>query len=251
MKNVNNRQDGHFSKRVLITGASGFIGRQLVGYFFKKNYQVLAQYCHNRNDLFQYIPENCHNEIEPVFGDFSSEQGLREFIAATRQRLENNALDLVINCVGLYSSDSVESLDITACQKTIFTNALSSLSLIKNLPINSGALYINIGDARQNSFIANHFTYGLSKNLLATITQQLALILAPDIRVNMVALGQIDTGEKSDFSEKARLAAPLKRLVSIQEVANTIEFLIESPAITGQIIYLDGGRFLKGSNYER
>jgi pteridine reductase len=79
--------------------------------------------------------------------------------------------------------------------------------------------------------------YAASKAGLATLTRLLALEWAPDIRVNGVAPGAIETDD-----ERLLKRIPLGRIGTAEDVARAVVFLAREPFITGQILTVDGGR---------
>ncbi len=104
---------------------------------------------------------------------------------------------------------------------------------------------INILDWRALRPASDHFPYTISKAALASLTYSLAAALAPAIIVNGLALGAILP--PSDGANLSNLVneIPVGRWGSLEEVNQTILFLLTCPGyITGQIIHLDGGRHL-------
>jgi len=92
-----------------------------------------------------------------------------------------------------------------------------------------------------------HFTtYTLSKAGLWTLTQTMALALAPRIRVNAVGPGPVLPNERQSAAqfEAHWSSLPLKRRIAPEDVARAVRFLIEAPAITGQLLAVDGGEHL-------
>ena len=91
----------------------------------------------------------------------------------------------------------------------------------------------------------DHFPYSISKAGLAALTQALAVSLAPDISVNGLAFGAVLPPSDGGKAEKVLKDTPIKRLTGLDEVSQTLLFLLTGPAyMTGDIIYLDGGRHL-------
>ena len=85
----------------------------------------------------------------------------------------------------------------------------------------------------------------MAKSALVTMTQSLALELAPDIRVNGVAPGAILWPEmQMNDADKQQILnqVPAQRLGTMQDIAHAIKFLIEASYVSGQIIAVDGGR---------
>jgi NAD(P)-dependent dehydrogenase (short-subunit alcohol dehydrogenase family) len=100
-----------------------------------------------------------------------------------------------------------------------------------------------------------HVSYALSKRMLFSLTRMLALELAPRVRINAVAPGMILPPEGKpdieDGKELEQLAAraPLGRWGQPEDVANAVIFLLRNDYITGQVIFTDGGAFIKEDLY--
>ena len=84
--------------------------------------------------------------------------------------------------------------------------------------------------------------------MLAKFTSMTALEFAPDISVNALAPGLILPPEGKDISYLEELASsvPLKRHGGPEDITDAVMFLLGSGYITGQVLYLDGGRHLGG-----
>ncbi len=104
---------------------------------------------------------------------------------------------------------------------------------------------INIVDWRALRPGKDHFPYTISKAALVSMTQAMALKLAPRIVVNAVALGAILPPEGQDFSPGLIKNVPMQRWAYISELEDLIAWLLSAPAyLTGEVIHLDGGRHL-------
>lgn len=135
--------------------------------------------------------------------------------------------------------------------RVLQVNAVAPLLLIRALATQAHpGQVVNVLDSRIAGYDPRHFSYGLSKELLHTLTHQLARELAPEVRVNAVAPGPIlppPGGDSATLRERAR-AVPLGRPGSPEDVVRAILFLAESPYVTGQVIYVDGGAHLAGGS---
>lgn len=87
----------------------------------------------------------------------------------------------------------------------------------------------------------------VSKHVLAVLTAAAALAYAPGIRVNGVAPGLIlpPPGQGEEYIERLRDTVPLKQHGDPEDVADAVVYLAKSRFLTGELIYVDGGRHLK------
>ncbi len=89
-------------------------------------------------------------------------------------------------------------------------------------------------------------SYTISKGGLQTLTKTMAMRLAPNIKVNAIAPGPtIKSKRQTDkhFKNQVR-STPLKKSVGMDDICDTVEFLINNNAVTGQIIAVDSGQNL-------
>ena len=104
---------------------------------------------------------------------------------------------------------------------------------------------INMIDMHIDRPLPQHSVYVAAKAALASVTRSLATEMAPAVRVNGIAPGAILWPERS-LSEEEKQALldsiPLKALGTPDDIAHTMLFLLQADYITGQIIYVDGGR---------
>jgi pteridine reductase len=91
----------------------------------------------------------------------------------------------------------------------------------------------------------DHLPYTISKAALAALTRSLASAMAPQVTVNGIALGAILPPTDETSVEKIIHPVPMKRWAELDELGQTVLFLLDGPEyITGEIIHLDGGRHL-------
>ena len=108
---------------------------------------------------------------------------------------------------------------------------------------------VNLLDARVGDYDRQHAAYHLSKRLLAALTRRMAIEFAPRLRVNAVAPGLILPPDGEDEGHFDRLAStnPLQRRGCPEAVAEAVLFLLRSDFVTGQVLFVDGGRHLRGN----
>jgi len=107
---------------------------------------------------------------------------------------------------------------------------------------------VNLLDTRIVGYDRSHVAYILSKHMLAVVTRMTALEFAPAITVNAVAPGLIVLPEaKESCAQELAQALPLRRHGDADDVVDAVMFLLRSKFITGQVIYVDGGRHVRES----
>ncbi|WP_137179860.1 SDR family oxidoreductase [Roseomonas sp. AR75] len=120
-------------------------------------------------------------------------------------------------------------------------------AMAKALPQGREGVVVNLLDQRVWSLTPHFVSYTVSKAALWTLTQTLALALAPRIRVNGIGPGPALPSPRQTAEHFARQAAsvPLRRATSPEEVAAALLAILSLPSMTGQMIALDGGQHLQ------
>jgi len=115
------------------------------------------------------------------------------------------------------------------------------------LPEAAEGVIVNLLDQRVWNLTPHFTTYTLSKAGLWTLTQTLALALAPRIRVAGIGPGPTLPSARQTPEQFAAQAArtPLGRATSAAEIAGAVRFIVGSPSLTGQMVALDGGQHLE------
>jgi len=236
------------NKRILITGASKRIGRNLSLLIAREGGKVII---HHNNSTVE--AKSLQNEIRDLGqtaliyqADFSDPQSTREFIDRI---FDSNEIDAVINNASIFSNLNWETTTSEDWRKHQLVNLETpffiSQAFAKSLKEGYKGRIINMLDWRVLKPGADHLPYTISKAGLAALTKSLAISLAPDITVNGIALGAIlppmDGASDSTITE----GLPIPRWATISELEETVMFLLSGPEyITGEIIHLDGGRHL-------
>lgn len=222
--------------KVLITGASGLIGKSMVAHFLNQGWSVIAQVNGNGERLAEVS-----NQIEIIKSDLSIPGNGTALI----NQLDN--LELVVNNAADQSVIQPTELRTEAIEAMFRVNLFAPLEIIAAARSKGVRTCINISSIEAHSARAGHEIYGASKAALESITKSLSVAFAP-MRINGVRLGLV--GEPSiesrwpDGVAAWRSAVPSKRYASPNEVAKFVhEISTDSfDYTTGAIFDFDGGK---------
>ena len=236
------------NKRILITGAAKRIGRILSLLIAREGGEVII---HHNNSFAE--AKSLQNEIQDLGqtvliyqADFSDMQSTRQFI---NNVFDSNEIDAVINNASIFSNLDWTTTKIEDWRKhqsvNLETPFLISQAYANSLKKGNKGKIINMLDWRALKPGADHLPYTISKAGLAALTKSLAISFAPDITVNGIALGAILPPREGASVDTITEGLPIPRWATIQELEDTVMFLLSGPEyITGEIIHLDGGRHL-------
>jgi pteridine reductase len=168
-----------------------------------------------------------------------------------RLRQEVDQLDILVNNAAIMERQP--PLDITPddWSRVMDTNLRGPFFMAQRaaqwMSTTGGGAIVNIADLSALQPWPSYLTHTISKSGIVTMTQGLALALAPSIRVNAIAPGLVlKPDEWSDERWTKLIAAlPLQREGTPEDVAEAVLYCVRSDFMTGQTIVLDGGRSLK------
>lgn len=216
--------------KVLITGASGLIGRALVARFLKDGWQVIAQ-VRNSQDFEPHI------SLTVINFDLELRRG-EELLN------EVGAVDFVINNAA--NQEQVKLVDRDRAIRQFIVNAIAPTEIAAAAKMLGATSLVNISSVEATSSKVGHEYYGATKAALESLTKSLANTLAP-MRLLSVRLGLVgDSSLPQRWPEGVAAwaqATPLRRYASPAEVANFVA-LISSDSLgfaTGSIFDFDGG----------
>jgi pteridine reductase len=161
-------------------------------------------------------------------------------------------LDILINNASIFPAGLIGAMSETDLFSNITVNAFAPLVISREFAKQCGdGSIVNLLDTRIVEYDRAHAAYHVSKRLFADFTRMTALEFAPRVRVNAVAPGLIlppeGKGEEYFFARVKEV--PLGRHGAPEDVARAVIFLLESPFVTGQVVFVDGGQRLKGDMY--
>ena len=234
----------------LITGAARRIGRAIAIELARRGRPIAVHY-----GASKAAAEDTAGEIERAGGraialgaDLAREEEVRALLPAVETAL--GPVDCLINNAAAFERDSVASVTRASWDAHMETNLRAPFVLIQavaeRLPEGWSGNVINILDERVWNPTPHFVSYTLSKSALWTLTRTMALALAPRIRVNGIGPGPTLPSPRQSDEQFARQQAmmPLGRGTTPEEICAAVRFILATPAMTGQMIALDGGQHL-------
>lgn len=232
-------------KVIVITGATGGIGREMVKHFEQKNVRLALH-------TFQNEPFDVACEHAWFKADLSDSQQVSNFVVMVLANFEK--IDVLINNAGLSKNGMSWKLGVQDFQEVIAVNLTAPFLLMHGfLPTmrqqNYGRI-ISISSVVAQTGVPGTSAYAASKAGLLGLTKTIAKEVAGNgITVNALALGYFDKGMISEVSPEMQAKIieqiPLKKLGSVSTILATIDWLLSEEAayVTGQTISLNGGLF--------
>jgi NAD(P)-dependent dehydrogenase (short-subunit alcohol dehydrogenase family) len=238
------------TRNALITGSAKRIGRQMALDLAAAGTNI-AVHCNTSVAEAEEVAASIRNvgrKAVVVQGDLADIETPERLIAAATQSL--GPLDLLINNASIFEPDEVGHITPASWAQHQDTNLRAPIMLAqafaRQLPKGVRGNVINIVDQRVWKLNPRFFSYTTSKAGLWTATRTLAQALAPDIRVNAIGPGPALPSvrmDQAEFDKQAGLTL-LGRGTSPAEISAAVAFILSQPALTGQMIALDGGQHL-------
>jgi 3-oxoacyl-[acyl-carrier protein] reductase len=243
-------------KSALVTGAATGIGRSAVLALARAGYDVALNYSSSEAAARETAAEaqKAGARTLLVRCDVSDEKGVRAMLAEVDRSF--GRLDVLINNAGTTASWKPKDLDSLSLEdwdrvfavnvRGLFQVTRASVPLLKK---NQGCI-VNTASIVGLRPGPQPLPYAASKAAVVSLTKTLAWNLGPDIRVNAVAPGWMEgdwmkrmlKDNYGDLMGKRARATPLKRVVTADDVAETMMSLIQSNRfVTGEVIVIDGG----------
>ena len=246
------RTDDYFAGQVvLITGSSSGIGAAAARQFAASGATVIINSVTSVDAgqaLAVELPDATY--VQADVADEADAARLIEEVVATHGRL-----DVLVNNAGttaVIPHGDLEAANPEVWRRIFDTNVIGTWQLtvaaVPHLRASGKGQVLNVSSLAGERPVGSSIPYACSKAALSHMTRLLANTLGPDIRVNAVAPGLVDTPWTAEWDvvrEFVKAQAPLQRSATPEDVAEVIMGLARSTYMTGQIVLVDGGLSLR------
>lgn len=248
----NGKLDG---KSVIVTGGTSGMGRGIAELFAAEGASIVVG-GRNEERGVEVVKAITEKGGRAVFqsGDVARVEDNQALVEAA---LENfGRVDILVPNAGVLGLGSVFDVPIEVWQRTIEVNLSAVFYLIKfavpHMKERGGSIVVNGSIAAATAF-PEHPAYCASKGALVPLVRQLAIDLAPEIRINIICPGQVDTPllwhsiaafpDPDSIVRETAERMPLKRLGTPLDIARAALFLAsdDSSWMTGSALTIDGG----------
>ena len=247
-------------KVALVTGASMGIGRAIALDLARAGARVAVNYRTSQAEAEAVLAE-----IEALGGegmlaqaDVADEAAVRQMLDAVEARWAR--LDILVNNAAITYFVALPDLDALSEEmwdslyainvKGVFWCARAAAKLMRQ---GGGGVIVNLGSVAGVTGDGSSIAYCASKAAVHSLTKSLARALAPDIRVNCVSPGFVDTGwhargvgeeQAARNRDNTARVSPLRRVCTPQDVSNAVMSMVEMDYVTGQVLMVNGGIFM-------
>jgi 3-oxoacyl-[acyl-carrier protein] reductase len=239
-------------KVALITGGGTGIGRATALMLAKRGVDVAINYSRSEAEALETVEEVCKlgSRAIAIQADVSDDAQVRAMVSNVVGQL--GRLDILVNNAG-YTKQidfrDLDSADDEAWDRTFAVNVKGTFYCIRAaLPHMEAAeegVIINVSSLAAIMGQGSSLPYSISKAAINRMTKGLTRVLAPNIRINAVAPGVVDTRWVADmkaFVRSSQMQTPMRRVATPDDVAEVIVALVADMGfVTGQIIPIDGG----------
>jgi NAD(P)-dependent dehydrogenase (short-subunit alcohol dehydrogenase family) len=236
----------------LLTGAGRRIGAHLARALAGRGYAVAIHHHTSAAEAKALAEDLARSGAHAVTlqADLNDPAQLEGLLAAAHAAL--GPVTVLVNNAAVFEPDRASDFTLEQWDRQLAMNLRAPVVLARQfarlLPADATGLIVNLLDQRIAAPTKRYFSYTLSKLALAAATELLAAALAPRVRVNGIAPGlTLISGEQSEADfERLVDRTPLGKGSSPEAIARALIYLLETDVVTGQILFVDGGRRLTG-----
>lgn len=239
-------------KTALVTGSATGIGRSTAWQLAERGYQVVVNYSRSEADAEETAAgvRDRGAEVLVVKANVGNDDEIRAMVDHAVGHF--GGLDVLVNNAG--TTHFIAHTDLEAVTEQVWNDILNvnvkglfscCRAAMPHLKKRHGNI-VNVASVAGLAGSGSSIPYAASKGAVITLTKSLARAFAPEVRINAVAPGPVQTrwlADHQDMVESAMTLTPMKRPSSPDDIADAIVFLADvSTLMTGQVVVIDGGR---------
>ena len=232
---------------VFITGASRGLGYEVAKVFASHGYDVIGTY-HKSLEKIEEVKKEIEEKYHVNFTIYKLDVSKEEDIINVRNNM-NTHIDVLVNNAGISRDSSFYDKTKDVFNEVLNTNLVGTFLVVKYLSkfMDKGSIVNVSSNCGMDAGYVEGIDYNASKAGMISLTKDMARFFAPNIRVNAVAPGWIETDMVKDMDPEYRKEeenkALLKRFATSEEIAKVIYFLgsEDSSFMTGEVVKVDGG----------
>ena len=239
-------------KTALVTGAAKRLGRDLALALAAEGARVVVHYNTSASEAEDTARQLRAKDTQAwtLQADLSDARQVEVLFPRAVEMA--GPMDILVNNASIFPKSRLETLTPEELHESLGINTLAPLVLSRAFAAQrrEGSI-LHLLDARMMDHDAGHAAYHLSKRMLFTLMRMMALEFAPLVRVNAVAPGLVlpPPGETEEYLKRLEHTNPLQTHGDSADVTEAALYLLRSRFVTGQVIFVDGGRHMKGSMY--
>ena len=234
----------------LVTGAARRIGRSIALALAQRGWDVAVHYAHSEQEAQATVNDilAMGQRAIALHCDLADDTAVKQLLAQATQAL--GPVSCVVNNASRFDFDDAASFSTGTLDAHMHINLAAPVLLAQALhaatPEDAQAVVINLLDQKLYNLNPDFLSYTLSKAALQSATTMLAQALAPKVRVAGVAPGiTLVSGDMSEAQfQAAHTHTPLGRSSTPDDIAASVCFIADNPAITGTTLLVDGGQHL-------
>jgi len=241
------------NKVALVTGSSSGIGKAIALKLAKEVAKLIINCCKSKEEGLRVVEEikELGSDAVLIQSNISKEDEVKNMVAKGIKKFDK--IDILVNNAGVVHDIPFFEKTSRQWRETIDTNLMGVMFCCKEVALqmkekNIKGSIVNISSTNGiNCFHPDSMDYDITKAGVNLLTEDLAIELAPMIRINAVAPGWVNTKMNAelsdDFVKEETKKIYVKRFAEPKEIANAVCFLASDEAsyVTGSILKVDGG----------
>jgi len=231
------------TRTALVTGGARRVGAAFTRALAARGYRVAIHYRSGAADA-RALAADVGGGAQVYAADLAQPGAATALVAEVARDM--GPLDVVVNSASNFYQVPFREVTEALWDEVLSVNLRAPFFIAQAAAgvMRDGGTIINMADLAAFETWPDYVPHGISKAGIVQLTRALARALAPGIRVNAIAPGLVLAPEDMSDAEAERYAAstPLRRNGTPAEVVRALEYLIDAPFVTGDVLFVDGGR---------